>query len=93
MFCNWCYFLRVSGVFNVVPKKPMKPMFSSAMSSNSYLAIDNGRITGMVTNFVLSFLTLILEIIIARRNCIHINIKLKELSLQICVIFHYSWGK
>ena len=54
--CNLFYFLPVSAVFNVVPKKPMKPMFSSAMSSNSYLAIDNGRITGMVINVVLSFL-------------------------------------
>ncbi|XP_052774352.1 lipoxygenase homology domain-containing protein 1-like isoform X2 [Mya arenaria] len=34
-------------IFDVHPKKPMKPMFSSAATANHYLAIDSGRITGL----------------------------------------------
>ncbi|KAH3831729.1 hypothetical protein DPMN_104999, partial [Dreissena polymorpha] len=34
-------------VFDVHPKKSMRPMFSSAATANHYLAIDNGRITGL----------------------------------------------
>ena len=43
-------------MFNVIPKKPMKPVFSSVANPHSHLAIDNGRVTGMVNiNLSVSF--------------------------------------